>query len=172
MQRFIVTLMVFLFLVPFAFSQDQAPAQDEPSVQGEAPVQDEVSAQDEASAQIETPAQDDPAGQDGVPVVGVSIEEMVICEDVVDRTPVNPSEFIKADGVAVCFTKIFTNEPISIEHVWYHENEELDRISLQANPPSWRTWSRKTLHGMTGVWRVEVVDATGAVLRTTHFQAE
>lgn len=166
MQRFMVTLMVFLFLVPFAFSQDEAP------VQNEATVQEEVPAQNEASAQVEPSAQDDASAQDGVPVVGVSIEEMVICEDVVDRTPVNPSEFIKADGVAVCFTKIFTNEPISIEHVWYHENEELDRISLQANPPSWRTWSRKTLHGMTGVWRVEVVDATGAVLRTTHFQAE
>lgn len=110
--------------------------------------------------------------QDETPGPEITIDPFVMCEDVVNREPVNVTDFFRADGTATSFTRIFASAPTRISHVWYHENTRMDEIPFTVQPPSWRVWSRKHLYGKTGIWRVEVVDENGTVLRTTHFQAE
>jgi hypothetical protein len=57
-----------------------------------------------------------------------------------------------------------------ITHVWYFENKELARVRLDVSSSDWRTWSSKRIMPQwKGLWRVEVLDATGQPLLIVPF---
>jgi hypothetical protein len=96
--------------------------------------------------------------------------EIVIARDVVDRVPVDSASTFPADvGQVACWTRVSGMAGDSIQHVWIHGEDEFP-VTLQIGSPEWRTWSTKNIEPeRTGEWRVEVRDATGAVLATARF---
>ena len=95
-----------------------------------------------------------------------------ICQDVVDREPVDAGvRFAASVGTLYCFTKITgAQEATQITHVWYFGAEERARVDLDVNSSTWRTWSSKNVEpSWTGDWRVVVVSEDGSVLGTVKF---
>jgi hypothetical protein len=96
-----------------------------------------------------------------------------ICQDVVDREPVDAGvSFSASVGTLYCFTKITgAQEPTKISHVWYFGATERARVELDVNSSSWRTWSSKIIQAHEiGSWRVNVLDAAGTVLKELQFE--
>lgn len=98
--------------------------------------------------------------------------EMQICTAVVDRMPQNAGTVFPVDVDSVfCWSRItgLVGEN-SVVHVWLHKGEEVGRITLPVLSTSWRSWSIKKLHGMTGDWEVRAEDTAGRLLGSTTFQ--
>jgi len=110
------------------------------------------------------------SAQDSIPVKAAAT---VICKNVADREPVDTgtSFSVKAEKL-YCFSKITEIQNASnIVHVWYFGDTERARVSLNVNPPAWRTYSSKTIQtSEIGAWRVEVHDASGNLLDTVQFE--
>jgi len=50
---------------------------------------------------------------------------------------------------------------------------EMDKVNQQVKRSwRWRTWASKSLGGMKGDWKVDVLDESGAVLRSATFKVE
>jgi hypothetical protein len=96
-----------------------------------------------------------------------------VCTAVKDRAPEGTAEkFPPNVGELYCFSTL-TNVTDKVVHVWFHADKEVFRIELPVKAARWRTWSaKKILPTMTGPWRVEIQDATGAVLATAKFTVE
>ena len=106
--------------------------------------------------------------QDGA----VEITRADVATDVVDREPVGTADSFPGNVGQVYFYTVLEGDfPESqFEHVWLHNDEEVARVSLTAEGPRWRTWSRKTITpDMTGDWEVQVVDSAGTVLDSASF---
>ena len=96
-----------------------------------------------------------------------------ICQDVVDREPVDAGvSFAASVGTLYCFTKITgAQEATQITHVWYFGAEERARVDLDINSATWRTWSSKIIQTHeVGSWRVDVLDPAGTVLKELQFE--
>jgi len=96
-----------------------------------------------------------------------------ICQDVVDREPVDAGvSFAASVGTLYCFTKITgAQEATQITHVWYFGAEERARVDLDVNSATWRTWSTKIVQTHeVGSWRVDVLDPAGTVLKELKFE--
>jgi DUF2914 family protein len=98
----------------------------------------------------------------------------VVARSIVERQPQDTGATFPADvGQLVCFTVIQGAEsgaPTSIHHVWFHGDTQVADVELQVGGSPWRTWSRKTVPAdWTGAWRVEIRDASGAVLKRIDF---
>lgn len=105
----------------------------------------------------------------------LSVEEAVICREVVDRVPMNPGdEFEATVGQLYCFTKITGAEgETGVKHVWYHGDKMFHEQELPVQSASWRTWSSKTIPaGLTGTWSVKVTDRDGTVLKSLSFEVQ
>ncbi|MEJ2164025.1 MAG: DUF2914 domain-containing protein [Desulfobacterales bacterium] len=92
----------------------------------------------------------------------VKVATAVICKNVVDRQPVEPgSSFPVSIGKLYCYTKIdniATSE--NIVHAWYYKDTQRALVTLNINPPSWRTYSSKIIQSHEiGAWRVEIRNA-------------
>ena len=107
-----------------------------------------------------------PAGQ-------FQVATAAVCRDVVNREPVDAgTRFPLSVGKLSCFTKITGVEGSSkIAHVWYLGDKERFRIDLAVNGPIWRTFTTKAIRpGDAGSWRVDILDPTGAVLKSVPFE--
>ena len=96
-----------------------------------------------------------------------------ICQDVVDREPVDAGvSFAASVGTLYCFTKITgAQEATQITHVWYFGAEERARVDLDVTSATWRTWSSKIIQTHEiGSWRVDVLDPAGTVLKELKFE--
>ena len=103
----------------------------------------------------------------------VTAAAAVICKNVVDRQPVEPGRsFAFSVGKLYCYTKIENiRNATDIVHVWYYGDTQRARVTLNINPPSWRTYSSKIIQAHeTGAWRVEILDTTGNLLETVRFE--
>jgi len=118
---------------------------------------------------------EEPSTQKPASTVDVSVEEAVICIDVVDRTPVEPGYVFDASvGRLYCFTKITgAKEEATIKHIWYRGEKMLHEQVLPVKSASWRTWSSKTIMPeWKGNWMVDVAAHDGAVLKTLLFELQ
>ena len=116
----------------------------------------------------------------GLPVVAVAQETptlevavAAICQDVVDREPVDAGvSFPASVGTLYCFTKITgAQNPTKISHVWYFGATERARVELDVNSDNWRTWSSKIIQANEiGSWRVDVLNEAGTVLKELQFE--
>ena len=102
----------------------------------------------------------------------LSVETSAVCEDVVDREPVNPgNSFSVSVRRLYYFTKIVgADTATEVTHVWWWGTDERARITLPIGGSSWRTFSSKAIQSHeSGTWRVEVIDASGNNLETVEF---
>jgi Protein of unknown function (DUF2914) len=101
----------------------------------------------------------------------IEVPEAVIATAVVDRSPHGAATSFPNDvGVVYCFTRITGAEGGNISHIWFHEEQEMARVSLDIGSDDWRTWSTKRIAPeWTGNWRVDVVDVDGKVLNRVTF---
>jgi hypothetical protein len=96
-----------------------------------------------------------------------------ICQDVVDREPVDAGvSFSASVGTLYCFTKITgAQDATKVTHVWYFGAEERARVELDVNSDNWRTWSSKIIQAHEiGSWRVDVLNEAGTVLKQLQFE--
>ena len=103
----------------------------------------------------------------------LQVESAVICEQVVDREPVDVgSSFSATLGKLYFFTKIVGAEGnAQVTHVWYFGDVERARIPLSVRAASWRTNSSKIIQAFeVGNWRVEVLDPEGNILEIISFE--
>jgi hypothetical protein len=104
---------------------------------------------------------------------GLQVESAVICEQVVDREPVDVgSSFPATIGKLYFFTKIVGAEGnTQVTHVWYYGDSERARVTLSVRASNWRTYSSKRIQAHeTGAWRAEVLDSDGNTLATARFE--
>ncbi len=88
-----------------------------------------------------------------------------------DRAIVNPSDNFKAGERVYCLTVLTDiKEPTYIIHRWVLDSRHFD-VKLNIKPyKRFRTWSYKTIYpSMVGVWKLEVLDKDGNLLREKIF---
>ena len=103
----------------------------------------------------------------------VEVAEAVICQDVVDREPIDAGDSFEVTvGKLFCFTKIVgAQEEIEIAHVWYHGDVERARVNLSVRAASWRTYSSKIIQPHEiGDWHVDIIGPDDEVLETVEFE--
>ena len=103
----------------------------------------------------------------------VKVTTAVVCRNVVDRQPVDPgSQFPVSVGRLFCYTKVENvKNAENIVHAWYYGDTQRAMVSLNINPPSWRTYSSKIIQAHEiGAWHVDILDTAGNVLETVRFE--
>ena len=108
-----------------------------------------------------------------ISAVNMEVANSAICEKIVNREIVNEGRSFSASvGKLYCFSKIANIDSYTeVVHAWYYGNTERARITLNVNPPAWRTYSSKIIQAHEiGSWRVEILDASGNLLNTVHFE--
>lgn len=72
------------------------------------------------------------------------------------------------EGKVFCWSKIASaGAATTIKHIWYNGTEKVLETTLNVPFTPYRTYSHKNV--TPGNWKVEVVDATGAVLKNIEF---
>jgi hypothetical protein len=101
-------------------------------------------------------------------VVEAAISKNVVALEAVDIGTRFPSSTPRL----YCFTKVVgASQPTEIVHVWSYSGVERARVSLAVKADSWRTYSSKAIQPHEiGPWRVDVLDATGNLLKTLNFE--
>jgi hypothetical protein len=102
----------------------------------------------------------------------VTVAEVVICRDVMDRAPVGAAEVIPADTARVyCFTRVEgATADTEITHNWYYQGSLKASVVLPVRGRDWRTWSSKRLiPAWKGEWMVEVLGQDGTALASVVF---
>ena len=108
-----------------------------------------------------------------ISAVNMEVANSAICEKIVNREIVNEGRSFSASvGKLYCFSKIANIDSYTeVVHAWYYGNTERARITLNVNPPAWRTYSSKIIQAHEiGSWRVEILDSSGNLLNTVHFE--
>ncbi|MGD9212859.1 MAG: DUF2914 domain-containing protein, partial [Desulfobacteraceae bacterium] len=72
----------------------------------------------------------------------ISIQEGVICQDVVNRIPIGAGDIFPSDIPKLyCYTKVIgAQSPTSITHMWYQNGMLQAKVQLPVKSSSWRTW--------------------------------
>ena len=101
------------------------------------------------------------------------IEKSAVCENVVNREVVNEGWSFRASvGKLYCFSKVANiDSHTEVVHAWYWGDTQRARVTLNVNPPAWRTYSSKNIQPHEiGSWRVEILDQSGNLLETVRFE--
>ncbi len=106
---------------------------------------------------------------------GLNIARMEIAGNVENREPVGiASSFPATQERVYCFLEfkdVAAETTVSV--VWTLGMNEMSRVPLTIKPFSkFRTWAYKTIGGLKGEWKVDVVDASGNVLKSAAFKIE
>lgn len=102
----------------------------------------------------------------------ITVAEAVIATSVVDRQAADNVTSVAADvGKVYCWTRLTGAEgEVQVQHVWYHGDNEMARVSLRISGSNWRTWSSKNITpDRAGAWRVDIVGPAGNVLDSVSF---
>lgn len=99
--------------------------------------------------------------------------EAAVGTAVAERTLTGAAETFSADvGTLYCFSKISNAADSDVEHVWYHNDQEVGRVKLHVGGSPWRTHSSKKLgDAPTGNWRCDVVQ-DGNVIKSIAFKVQ
>lgn len=109
------------------------------------------------------------------PAPSLSIARMEICGSVTDRKPVDVSStFTSSQDKVYCYLEFNdVKKETTVNVVWTLGQNEMGKVSLTIKPyAKFRTWANKSINGMKGDWKVDVVDEKGAVLKTATFKVE
>jgi hypothetical protein len=103
------------------------------------------------------------------------VEDAVICQDVVDRTPVESGFVFSNDiGTVYCFSRVMgAKTDTQISHNWYFNDVQVASVPLSVRSNNWRTYSsKKIMPEFKGNWKVEIVAQDGQVLKELTFTIE
>jgi len=106
-------------------------------------------------------------------VQAMQVERAVVCENVVDREPMNAGmQFAATVGKLYCFTHLIdAAAPTRVTHVWYYGDVERARVDLSVGASNWRTYSSKVIQtAEIGAWKVDILDADGNTLDSVNFE--
>ena len=109
------------------------------------------------------------------PDPSLTISRMEICGSVMDRKPVDVSAvFTAAQDSVTCYLEFKdVKKETTVNVVWTLGQKEMRKIPLTIRPyAKFRTWSNKSINGMRGDWKVDVVDEKGAILQTASFKVQ
>jgi hypothetical protein len=103
----------------------------------------------------------------------ISVGRMVFCRSIEEREPHGAADVFPEDvGRIYCFTVVLNAgaEGTHVVHKWYFQDKLMAEVKLKARGEYWRTWSVKNVTPeWKGPWRVDVVSATGEVLKSRSF---
>lgn len=90
---------------------------------------------------------------------------------VIDREPADNITQLAADKEKIYyFTEVKNMAGQTVTHRWEHNGKIVSEVKLDIGGPRWRVYSSKTLNpGLTGDWKVSVVDANGATVGANTF---
>ena len=100
---------------------------------------------------------------------------MAVTTKIVRGNPIDSVHRISSASVKAlyCFTRITAvdDEETTIKHVWYRDNVKVSEYELPVKGERWRTYSKKVVDkGLTGEWRVDVLDSEGKLLKSVKFR--
>lgn len=102
----------------------------------------------------------------------LALVQALVCEEVKDGIPLNPAiAFSISAGKIYCYT-LFDQitEDTVVYHHWFFRDKPSARIRLSLRQPRWSTFSSIQLREADkGPWRVEIVDASGRILKHLRF---
>lgn len=106
----------------------------------------------------------------------VTVAEVSVATDIKDHGPVGAADkfTITAPQKIWCYSKITGGaDGQAIAHKWFHKDNLIASMPLKIKAGSYRTYSYKTISPeMKGLWRVEIIDEAGKVLKTVNFTVE
>ena len=109
------------------------------------------------------------------PTAGLTISRMEIAGSIENREPVGiAASFPATQEKVYCYVE-FKDVPqdSTITYVWKLGQNDMGKVTQQVKKTSrWRTWANKSLDGMKGDWKVDVLDESGAVLKSATFKVE
>ena len=99
--------------------------------------------------------------------------EAAVGTAVENRALTGAADTFAADvGTLYCFSKVSNAADSDVEHVWYHDDQEVARVKLHIGGSPWRTHSSKKLgENPAGSWRCDVVQ-NGNVLKSVTFTVQ
>ena len=105
----------------------------------------------------------------------LTIDRMVVCENVVDREPVGVADTFSADvGRVYCFIEAKdVKADTAISFVWYFHGNQMAKVDLTIKQGDrWRTYASKNLGGLKGDWKVEIQDQNEVILKIAEFKVQ
>ncbi len=141
-----------------------------------APVETSAPAPPPAAPPTPTPAPAVTAtpARPSVPAAGLTVTRMVIAGALRDRRPVNiGTTFPASQDKVFCYIELAgVTRDQKIAYVWTYGGKSETHTNQVKKSERWRTWSYKALDGKRGDWKVDVLDESGNVLRSTTFKVE
>lgn len=100
-----------------------------------------------------------------------SVARAQFTTDVQGNEPVDKITSLGTDQTRILFfTELHDLAGQTITHRWEHGDKVVSEVPLPVGAARWRTFSSKTLHpGMSGEWKVSVLDASGQTLAVATF---
>ena len=105
----------------------------------------------------------------------LNISRMEIASSVENREPAGIAATFPASTEKVyCYLEIKdVPKDTTITYVWTLGPNEMGKVNQPVKKSSrWRTWGNKTIAGMKGEWKVDVLDEAGTVLKSATFKVE
>ncbi len=121
------------------------------------------------------PAAPAPAAKAEAAAPSLNISRMEIAAAVENRQPTGIAASFPATTEKVfCYLELKdVPKDTTITYVWTLGQNEMGKVSQPVKQSSrWRTWGNKTIAGMKGDWKVDVLDESGAVLKSATFKVE
>ena len=109
------------------------------------------------------------------PAASLTVTRIEIAGSVENREPVGIAASFPATQERVYCYLEFKDVPqdTTITYVWTLGQNDMGKVTQQVKKSSrWRTWANKSLGGMKGDWKVDVLDESGAVLKSATFNVE
>jgi DUF2914 family protein len=135
-----------------------------------------LTAQAQQTAPTATPAPAEAAkAPEPAPAPSLVISRMELAANVMDRKPVDVGTSFPASTEKVFCYLEFKNvkNETAVSVVWTFDQKEMGRTQLTIKPyPKFRTWANKSLFGMKGEWKVDVLDEKGSVLKSAAFMVQ
>ena len=111
--------------------------------------------------------------QDKSDVKDLSLLEITICENVLNKKPIKSgTEFYNDIDTLYCFTKFKNSGPKQeVRHVWFFENQPMVRVSYNVKKSKvYNSWTKKAIHPyQVGNWKVEIQNELGDIIGQTSF---
>jgi len=130
---------------------------------------------DPISATTKTPAPAAQAPAAKAPAAGLTIARMEIAASVENHEPAGiAASFPATQEKVFCFLEFKdVKKAGNVNIVWTLGANEMGKVPLTVKAMSkYRTWANKTIGGMKGDWKVDVVDESGAVLKSAAFKVQ
>ena len=105
---------------------------------------------------------------------GLNVSRMVIAGSIENQQPAGiTARFPALQERVYCYLELKdVAKDQRITYVWTYGQERYTSTQQVKKSSRWRTWGYKSLGGRKGDWKVDVLDESGAMLKSAAFQVE